>query len=89
FYKKEWGNRGHSPIPVKITDPENKNYNFSDDKENFAYIMKLCTGYASDSYWKGFGHTLPETGWQRKCKMQNSKCKITTQKSKIIVNCKL
>ncbi|MEW6104295.1 MAG: hypothetical protein AB1630_10880, partial [bacterium] len=56
LYEKEWGNRAHSPLPAKITDPQGpKNSDFLDDKENFAYIMKLCTGYASDSYWRGFG----------------------------------
>ncbi len=42
LYGKEWGNRGHCPLPIAATGPEDPRgiYDFSDDKENFAYIMK-------------------------------------------------
>ncbi|MEW6104602.1 MAG: Ig-like domain-containing protein, partial [bacterium] len=60
LYEKEWGNRAHSPLPIKILSPKpeddpRKVYNFSDDKENFAYIIKLCSYTGDEGIWRGFG----------------------------------
>ncbi|MEW6104293.1 MAG: hypothetical protein AB1630_10870 [bacterium] len=86
LYEKEWGNRAHCPLPsLTITDPRNENYNFSDDKENFAYIMKLCGAEAS--HWKGWGSHIA-SDWVAK-EMQNAKLKMQNYKSKVKNYCKL
>ncbi|MEW6104580.1 MAG: Ig-like domain-containing protein, partial [bacterium] len=59
LYEKEWGNRGHSPLPISRDDDQDlkkKNYLlYGNDKENFAYIIKLCSYTGDEGIWRGFG----------------------------------